>query len=107
MAAEDTQTKAVCQKYRFGAKEDINLLKEVVAATEKPFSRGSPAWNTVLLNLATNSDAKWKPVTICTLRDRTHLLVKAHIWKENYSARQTGTSEDYNIPHFPRGTNLL
>ena len=63
MAAEDTQTKAVCQKFRFGAKEDINLSKEVVAASsEKPFSRGSPAWNTVLLNLATNYDAKWKPV---------------------------------------------
>ena len=96
MAAEDMQTKAVCLKFRFGAKEDINLLKEGVAAlSEKPFSRGTPAWNTVLLNLATNY-AKWKPVTIRALRDRTHLLVKVHIRKENYSARQTGTSEDYN-----------
>ena len=55
------------------AKEDINLLKAVAAASsEKPFSRGSPAWNTVLLTLATNYDAKWKPVSIRPLRNRTH-----------------------------------
>lgn len=91
-----TPVKATCPKFRFAVAEDISLLKEVIAASsDSPFARGSPAWSTILLNLATNHNAKWKPVSTRTLRDRSVLLVKAHIRKENYSIRQTGTSEEY------------
>ncbi|XP_076092393.1 uncharacterized protein LOC143063862 [Mytilus galloprovincialis] len=76
---------------RFSAKDDLNLLKEVLA--ENPY-KDKTKWEVVAQNVKENVDKVFN-VTSRRVRERTQLLLQ-QFQKENYEAlKRSGTEEEY------------
>ncbi|XP_063399250.1 uncharacterized protein LOC134683876 [Mytilus trossulus] len=76
---------------RFSAKDDLNLLKEVLA--ENPY-KDKTKWEVVAQNVKENVDIVFN-VTSRRVRERTQLLLQ-QFQKENYEAlKKSGTEEEY------------
>ena len=81
-------------RLHFQAKDDVLLLREVVAI-EHPFVRGSTCWEDIATTLQKELPTKFAKVTARTLRERVTNLMEAFHKADSRQRKQSGTEEEF------------